>query len=977
MPVTFKGHWQRDWRVRGELVGPAELSFLAEGVGIWGRKTSPIRSLLGFFSRLLGLLVQLIVFGAVLLTASGLLVRFPALRQFTVMGTLFMVPMAALTVHGVFVVFQRIVQPHCGELVPWSRVTELTTDGLTLQLKVHTGRGLLWGHLKPRWWWGRRAARAIFQSLRDGATSLPGVPVGRGVRSAWWDRVAVLVALIAAGIGGAAGLVTLNERLEERAARSSGPLAGAPSRPTPRALEELKLGGCTGSNEVAVQVRREGADLHWSALRAGLTMTALRWDPRLGAGQWLTTTSNGRAAKAPGFFATSPDAAAVSVVTRRGVTPPNPKDEEQLRRAWCRGEVHGVHIATNQSSKNIKLKAFRNHDALEVTVEGAAGGAWVLPIRRYVDQRPGWQQVCDVPSLKGRLGALEAKPRVEVPGFFAGADEQALVLLLEPAAPSALSWLADGPTTRRCLTLEALAQSGFTLQSATSPLTAAPSRLYTTAATQARARSMFSPGAGAQAALDGVTSRYADVRAALKGSVRSAKDEQDVVDGVLSAVPWSALLDEVSIRGDLPRLERARQRLDGQHPDAEAGRRFLIQLIQSFLSRIKPTPDQWLARYQVASDYLLVRYGARWTVGGRAVQVGDPAAADLYNLLGRFMLMDLGRNAERDFADGRASRVEMVVLEAALNLWDVHLDMPVSSLNKALWAWGTGDFEYVLGRVWLKANESIRDEAAAISSAAKAKYTLQGGWSGEGGAARYAELARDGRALGWIARFDARKMQVDWGKARALPRGALLACAASYVTADKLTAGFAMMNGQVTNFAISSKMDGLVVLRPGAPPLILDLKRGATLPDGHRSLRPLVDLNDLSELVDWLREEGASAFQTHLLVSDGALVIDSGRASAELRERRLLVTARFGRSPIVAIIDIPGGSKMSLHEAALVSLHAMTTPAPAGPGLTVEGVANLDVGSYDILQAFDSNGKVLRVGPVPISNAHNLLTVAR
>jgi hypothetical protein len=977
LPVTFKGHWQRDWRVRGELVGPAELSFHAEGVRVWGRKTSPLRSLIGFFSRLAGLLLQLIVFGGVLLTTSGLLVRFPKLGEITLIGALFVVPMAALMVHGAFAVFQRIVQPRCSELVPWSRVTDLATDGLTLQLKVHSRRGLLWGHLKPRWWWGRRAARAIFQSLRDGATSLPGASVGRAVRSAWWDRVAVLAALLTVAIGGAAGLVTLNERLEERAARSSGPLAGAPSRPSPRALEQLNLGGCTGTTQAAVQVRREGADLHWRELRAGLAMTAQRWDPKIGAGQWLTTTSSRRAAKAPDFFATGPDAAAVAVVTRPGVTPPDPKDEERLRRAWCNGEVQGVHIATQQHSKNIKLKAFRNNDALDVTIEGAAGGAWVLPIRRYVDHGPGWQQVCDVPSLKGRLGALEAKARVEVPGFFSGADEQALVLLLEPSAPSALSWLADGPTTRRCLTLEALAQSGFTLQSATSPLAAPPSRLYNTAATHARAQSMFNSGAGAQAALDGITSRYVEVRAALKSSIRSTRDEQDVVDGVLSAVPWSALLDEVSIRGDLPRLERARQRLDGQHPDAAAGRRFLIQLIQSFLSRIKPTPDQWLARYQVASDYLLVRYGARWTVGGRAVQVGDPQAAALYNLLGRFMLMDLGRNAERDFADGRASRVEMMVLEAALNLWDVHLDMPVSSLNKALWAWGTGDFEYVLGRVWLKANESIRDESAAISSAAKAKYTLHGGWSGERGAARYAELARDGHPLGWMALFDAQKMQVDWGAARSLPRGTLLACAASYVTANKLTAGFAMTKGVVTNFAISSKMDGLVVLRPGAPPLILDLKRGATLPDGRRPLRPLVDLNDLSELMDWLRDTSASAFQTHLLVSDGALVIDSGRASAELRERRLLVTARYKRSPIVAIIDIPGSSKMSLHEAALVSLHALTTPAPDGPGLTVEGVANLDVGSYDILQALDSNGEVLRAGPIHISNAHNLLTVSR
>ena len=107
-------------------MGPAELSFHADGVRVWGRKTSPLRSLIGFFSRLVGLLLQLVVFGGVLLTTSGLLVRFPTLREPTVIGALLVVPMAALTVHGVFAVFQRIVQPRCSELVPWSRVTDLS-----------------------------------------------------------------------------------------------------------------------------------------------------------------------------------------------------------------------------------------------------------------------------------------------------------------------------------------------------------------------------------------------------------------------------------------------------------------------------------------------------------------------------------------------------------------------------------------------------------------------------------------------------------------------------------------------------------------------------------------------------------------------------------------------------------------------------------------------------------------------------------
>jgi hypothetical protein len=39
----------------------------------------------------------------------------------------------------------------------------------------------------------------------------------------------------------------------------------------------------------------------------------------------------------------------------------------------------------------------------------------------------------------------------------------------------------------------------------------------------------------------------------------------------------------------------------------------------------------------------------------------------------------------------------------------------------------------------------------------------------------------------------------------------------------------------------------------------------------------------------------------------------------------------------------------------------------------VEGILNLDVGSYDIMEVFDLKGKRVLKAPVPISNATNLL----
>jgi len=128
-------------------------------------------------------------------------------------------------------------------------------------------------------------------------------------------------------------------------------------------------------------------------------------------------------------------------------------------------------------------------------------------------------------------------------------------------------------------------------------------------------------------------------------------------------------------------------------------------------------------------------------------------------------------------------------------------------------------------------------------------------------------------------------------------------------------------------------------------------------------------------LLEWLRRDGASAFQTHLLAHDGVLTIDSSKSSGELRERRLLVQAAYRGHPIVAVVDIPGAHRQSLFEAAVTAYSALRSPEEdGGPGLEVQAIANLDVGSYDILEAWDTRGNSLRTGRVGLSQAMNLLT---
>ena len=80
----------------------------------------------------------------------------------------------------------------------------------------------------------------------------------------------------------------------------------------------------------------------------------------------------------------------------------------------------------------------------------------------------------------------------------------------------------------------------------------------------------------------------------------------------------------------------------------------------------------------------------------------------------------------------------------------------------------------------------------------------------------------------------------------------------------------------------------------------------------------------------------------------------------------------------MAFVDIPGQHRQSLFEAAVTAYAALNTPeAEGGPGLRVLAIANLDVGSYDILAAFDDHGRSLRSGPVALGSAMNLITVRR
>lgn len=499
------------------------------------------------------------------------------------------------------------------------------------------------------------------------------------------------------------------------------------------------------------------------------------------------------------------------------------------------------------------------------------------------------------------------------------------------------------------------------------------------AAELGRARMEIPAGASGGAAVDAVSVGARAAWKELRDDAQTRDQRAEVDEGLLSVISWERMLGALSMRTSLPRLEMLRQRLDGADPSGTLGQRALFGLAGAYLQRLPDDPGIWLGRVKVARAWLAVSAGTTWTLDDHPVRVPDGPTAEIYKAIGRFLLADLAQDVEDAVDRGHAPWLETLAVGVELERHGVHLNLQPSSSSKALIAWGTGDFEYVLDRAWLKAQQAIRDEEAAVAAARKAGYRLGSGWSARDGAVRYAEVERNGRTLGWLALFDASKMVVDWGFASggASPGpGTLLLTSGAYVTGDGRSAGLAVERGRVENYLLDRSMGGMVVFGEGVQ--VLNLRDGATMGGSRRLLRPLDLLSDLYALIDWIKRQGASAFQTHVLVANGKLTISGDRASPELRERRLLITARYGRAPILAVLDIPGGSRMSLYEAAIVGLVTLETPeAQGGPGLKVDGIANLDVGSYDILGAWSDQGQRLRSGQVPMEQAKNLMRITR
>ncbi len=124
---------------------------------------------------------------------------------------------------------------------------------------------------------------------------------------------------------------------------------------------------------------------------------------------------------------------------------------------------------------------------------------------------------------------------------------------------------------------------------------------------------------------------------------------------------------------------------------------------------------------------------------------------------------------------------------------------------------------------------------------------------------------------------------------------------------------------------------------------------------------------DRQKAIGWAEKHGATLFQAHLLYDKNGICFPSAaKFNGKTTERRYLAVATKGGVAYHIVADIPsnehfnrGGEKVG---------EILTEK-----GYKVYGVINLDVGGYNLLQAYDDQENVIRKTDHPISSTTNLI----
>ena len=458
----------------------------------------------------------------------------------------------------------------------------------------------------------------------------------------------------------------------------------------------------------------------------------------------------------------------------------------------------------------------------------------------------------------------------------------------------------------------------------------------------------------------------ADVKQALQQIPSHQVAKNIFVEQYLDLFPFTEYLNQVSYGNGIGQTMALADRLDNLLPNTQFGDGLIINLTAVYLSHFPPSIDAIEVRLDIAE---------KWQLAG-----GNSGRSSCL-MASRFFVSQLTHAISEAYKNGDVSKSEASALVKRLQSLGANLDLPPSSMQKLLVNVLAGNKQYISNRIKLKLASYLSDPSSNIKQLQSSKFSMILNSQNASKTWDEGRFLKDGREIGWMGLLSSYASgKVQWYLNHDKPikistfsarfgHTPLVLTSGSYVTSTNRTSGLSATGGVLSNSAVDPKMDGLVIIHQGQVS-IHNIDAGIYLPGQTSSLQVVDLISDYMQLISWIQQEDASVFQTHLLGFDNDLSIDPTKASTTLRERRLLATLERNGENGVAIIDLPQKPRpLSLSEAAATTLFGLRQL-----GWTVKGIANLDVGTYNILYRVQPR-KAESLGPVPLSKAHNLLVV--
>jgi len=600
---------------------------------------------------------------------------------------------------------------------------------------------------------------------------------------------------------------------------------------------------------------------------------------------------------------------------------------------------------------------------LEVQTKNVAAGYQVMNFK--IDPQSSdkdEQRTCTVMPYKGKsFNAMSATSMLHA-DFFKGDPHphQALSILVADSNVAKVEKLLARKTQFRCRVVESIARLGLIQALDRSKLEAAGLRDVV----QTEITNLGQPvadGSDRDAVTKALINYYDRLITSLRLKVSSYPEAWNVINAAFIAkVDYRKLLQTHSFNS-LARVDHIRGALDKADPSQTAGEQFILHLADQFIKLFPVAQDNLAGRVEIAQNYLSITKEVPYNYRGETHRIDREEVADYYNNIGRFLLV---KCADFIRAGGHGlSAAEVDNYKGTFEKNEVYLDEKRSGLKKVWDNIRQGNFDYLSKRFMQalpgQTREYEKDEyvlsglRTGLNQSNLDVYKIIGKKNGEVGTLLFCSNVSRSQKFGYVC-----KRTIGYDETQVLNRFGgqrmYFYTTGSYTTQDGRTSGLAAEAGEIKNYLITMKMDGLVVVKPGGGVDILNLDAGIILPKHTTPIRPSQSIPDFYELVRWLEENKYGCFQTHLLTWNGEFKIDPEKEIVQLRERRLLARLAGER---IAIIDLPsrGGSGFTLSQAAIIAQKIFDHLA-ARLGTNVEGVVNMDVGAYDIFEVFDDNG---------------------